>query len=260
MIVVGASEEVVFGILGGILMSLVHCSRAKEAEFKIIDLSIPDEDHPWSETTKHFRHHMGSYFPINLAKRFPDEHDSAIIKPSQLLEEVYEELNKRLDLQRQDPDTLNFGRTLFFVYAFGNLTRAQNLRPAVGRRGTEEPSDDVKRLNQIINQGPELGIHTILWAEDVKTLIKLNGQSNSKVWLSDFDLRVGLTLPGGDSQTLFGAEIAVRIKNLERLRGYYYDESLNSGEKFKPYSILSESEIALYASNFNQRVSVIEEV
>lgn len=248
MLLVGTSEEIIFGILNGILVSLVHCLSPKEVQFNLIDLSIPDEENPWSQTMNHFRNQIGDYFSISLAKRFP-EPDQNILKPSQVLDAAHEALTQRLKHRQEDPDTLDFGKTIFFVYAFGSLSRAQNLRPVIGPRDREEMSDDVKKITQIISQGPELGIHTILWIEDMKTVMKLNCDSRS--WLSNFDLRVALSMPEQDSRLLLGEPNA---KDLERLRGYFYDASSNQGlKKFKPYVISSKDDLAQYSENFRKR-------
>ena len=248
MILVGTSEEIIFGILNGIVVSLVHCLSPAEVQFKIIDLSMPDEESPWSQALTYFRDYMGSYFPISLAKRFP-EPSKKILKPSHLLDEVYEAMVQRLNRRNEDPDTLDFGETIFFIYAFGSLGRAQSLRPVIGSRDREEMSEDVKKITQIISHGPELGIHTILWAEDIKTVMKLNCES--RAWLSNFDLRVALSMPEQDSRMFLGEPDA---KDLERLRGYYYDASSNQGfQKFKPYVISSKDDLTQYSENFRKR-------
>ncbi len=249
MILVGSSEETIFDIIGGILISLIHCYQPQKAQFNLIDLSIPDEDNLWTEMTVNFRDAFDSYFPTIIGKRFADQ-DQQIIKAETLLDNTYKELERRLQQtdknSDQNPDEL--GESLFFVYAIGGLNKAQNLRPVM-RNNREEASEDAQKLLKLISQGSELGIHTILWLEDMKTFLKLTGDYRS--WLTNFDLRIGLTMPGDDSRLLLGESDA---QKLPRLRAYFRDDSATAAlEKFKPYAVPTKQEIAEYKTNFQQR-------
>lgn len=199
--------------------------------------------------TTNFRNAFSSYFPILLAKRFA-EPDKDIDKAENLLAQTYQELERRLKLRDEKPE-LNpdeLGQSLFFVYAVGGLNRAQNLRPVMGRRN-EEPSEDAEKLFKLINKGPELGIHTILWLEDLQAFLTLTGDNRS--WLTHFDLRVGLTMPENNSQLLLGENYA---QNLPRLRAYFRDDSATAGlEKFKPYAVPTKEEIDGYTRQFLKR-------
>ncbi|WP_017293178.1 FtsK/SpoIIIE domain-containing protein [Geminocystis herdmanii] len=249
MLLVGNSEETIFGIIGGIIISLMHCYQPQKARFNIIDLSIEDEDNLWTEMTLNFRNNFDSFFPIKIAKRYGDS-EAEIMKAETLLKETFEEFERRLKLRDENPD-LNpneLGESLFFIYAVGGLNRAQNLRPVMGRRD-EEPSEDAQKILKLISQGSEFGIHTILWLEDMKAFNKLSG--NNRQWLGNFDLRVALTMPGEDSRLLLGEAVA---EKLPRLRGYFKDESATVGlDKFKPYAVPTKAEIREYATNFNKR-------
>ncbi|AMW29886.1 FtsK/SpoIIIE domain-containing protein [Arthrospira platensis] len=251
MMIVGSSEEIVLGIIGGILMSLIHCYQPQKARFMIADLSIPDEDNDWTEMTINFRNAFNSYFPTQIAKRFADP-DCQVIKAETLLNETYEEFERRLKQREENPDQNpdDLGDSLFFVYAVGGLNRSQNLRPVMGHR-SEEPSEDAERLLKLISQGSELGIHTIFWLEDMKTFLKLTGDNRS--WLTHFDLRVALNMPGDDSRLLLGE---VHAEKLPRLRAYFRDDSATAGlEKFKPYAVPTKEEIGEYCHNFEQRLT-----
>ncbi len=251
MILVGSSEEIIFGIIGGILISLIHCYQRYKAQFRIVDLSIPDEDNHWTKMTINFRNAFSSYFPILLAKRFA-EPDKDIDKAENLLAQTYQELERRLKLRDEKPE-LNpdeLGQSLFFVYAVGGLNRAQNLRPIMGRRD-EEPSEDAEKLFKLIDKGPELGIHTILWLEDMKGFSKLTTEKERPPKLAHFDLRVGLTMPAENSRLLLGE---VYAQNLPRLRAYFRDGSATAGlEKFKPYAVPTKEEIDGYVRQFLKR-------
>ena len=196
-----------------------------------------------------FRDCFSNYFPIEVGKRFPDS-DRQIPKAETTLRKAFDELELRLAKQKENPDELNLGQPYFLVCAIGALNRAQYLRPVAGKRG-EEMSEDAQKLMNLVAQGPEVGIHTILWVDNMATFRQLSGDSRSA--LSPFDMRVGLAMPENDSRDLLGEGYA---KNLPRLRAYYRDILVTEGlDKFKPYAILSIEDMQKYNRRFQQRLS-----
>ncbi|WP_318699576.1 MULTISPECIES: FtsK/SpoIIIE domain-containing protein [unclassified Roseofilum] len=126
MLLVGTSEEMIFGIIGGILLSLVHTYQPQQAEFQIIDLCQDSEDTPWASMSVSFRRLFAQYFPIAIGKRFPNPGDR-IIRGETILQNVYEEWERRQKYRDEHPDELDLGPSLFLIYAIGSLSRAQNL-------------------------------------------------------------------------------------------------------------------------------------
>ncbi len=247
MLLVGTSEEIIFGIISGILLSLVHTYEPQQAEFQIIDLCQDSEDNSWAAMSLNFRRLFAQYFPTAIGKRFPKPGDK-ILRGETVLQNVYEELERRQKQRDENPDELNLGPSLFLVYAIGSLSRAQNLRPIVGRRN-EEPSEDAEKLLALAARGPELGIHSILWLDSLKTFTQLTADNRSA--LTNFDLRVGLNMPGDDSRLLLGETDA---QSLPRMMAYFCDKSTgNNLEKFKAYSVPSIAEMAEYSKQFQHR-------
>jgi DNA segregation ATPase FtsK/SpoIIIE, S-DNA-T family len=251
MLLIGQSEQSIFGILSGALLSLVHIYKPNTAEFHIIDLAQTDDDEALSEMTHTFRQEFQDLYPIKLGKRFPDSAQD-IKRSETILTELYEELQRRKQIRNADPDAMNFGPSVFFIAAIGALNRAQNLRPIAGKRA-DEMSPDAQKFQEIVTIGPELGIHTILWFDNAKTFQQMCAESSPRNLLMQFDCRAVLHLPGEDSRLFLGEPIA---EKLPALRAYYYDAGLSTGfEKFKPYAIPSASEIQRYAQNLKQRQS-----
>jgi DNA segregation ATPase FtsK/SpoIIIE, S-DNA-T family len=95
ILLVGTSEETVFGILGGILLSLVHCYEKAKAEFQILDLSQPtdDDENYWAEMSTNFRDNFSPYFPTTVGKRFPDK-NKEVIKAENILQNAYAEFER----------------------------------------------------------------------------------------------------------------------------------------------------------------------
>ena len=248
MILVGLSEETIFGLLGGILLSLVSCYEPQQAQFNIIDLS-PDEDAQWAKISTTFRDNFRSCFSINVAKRFPDS-ENDIFKGENLFQQTFDEFESRKEKRKENPDELNLGVSVFLIYAIGGLSNAPNLRPVEGRRG-EEPSEDAKKLLELLSKGSELGIHVILSLDSMKTFKTLTGDNRS--WLGNFDLRVALKIPAEDSRDLLGETYA---QNLRPSMAYFLDKAIaTEPEKFKPYAVPSVEEIIEYSNKLKKRIS-----
>lgn len=251
MLLVGNIEENIFGILGGVMTSLVCSHQPQKAEFHIIDLSDEDDrGSHWSSMTLNFREAFSTYFPITIAKDFTDS-DRNIVKASTTLQNINAEFERRKQQREADPDMTNFGASIFFVAAIGTLERLNSLRPTVDNRGNPDMSDDAKKLMAIASQGAELGIHVILWVEGMKTFSQLVA-GKDRVSLDHFDLRIGLTMPADDSRALFTETIA---SDLTKLRAFFRDAATAANlEKFKPYAVPSKQEFATYANSLNQKV------
>jgi DNA segregation ATPase FtsK/SpoIIIE, S-DNA-T family len=255
MLLIGQSENNIFGMISGALLSLVHIHAPTPtkvhsgAEFHLIDLSQTDDDDTLSNLTTTFQSAFKSLYPIKLGKRFPDS-EQGIKRAEKVLEELHEILQARKQIRDADPDEMNFGPSIFFVAAIGALNRAQYLRPIAGQRN-DEMSPQAKQLQEIATLGPELGIHTILWLDNSTTFQQLCANNNARTLLSQFDCRTVLKLSTEDSRFFLGEPIA---HNLPSLRGYFYDASLSEGyEKFKPYAIPTSTEIEQYAQALTNR-------
>jgi DNA segregation ATPase FtsK/SpoIIIE, S-DNA-T family len=248
MLIVGTAEENISGMLAGILISLVHNYKPQEASFHIVDLFQSSEENDSAEMSINFLHAFQEFFPIKVGKRFA-EIDKNVDKAESVLREAFDEFAVRTEKRKKDPDNLNLGNPYFLICSIGSLNRAQYLRPVAGR-SREEPSEDVQKLINVINQGPELGIHTILWVDNTKTFQQMFGDSRS-IW-SPFDMRVGLAMPENDSRDLLGDGYA---KNLPPMRAYFKDMMLTDGlEKFKPYAVPSLQEMNKYNHIFKTRL------
>jgi S-DNA-T family DNA segregation ATPase FtsK/SpoIIIE len=247
LMILGSLEEIAFGIVSGLLLSLVHTYEPQKAEFQIIDLSQENEQTPWHQMSMTFRRHFSQYFPITLGKRVADL-GQKVNRAEVILQNVYAEMERRKKQRTDNPDMINLDASLFFVYAIGGLNRAQNLRPIEGNRG-EERSEDAKKFLTLIAQGPELGIHTILWLDSLKTWSQFT--VDNRAALTHFDLRVAMNMPAEDSRNFLGETLA---QNLPRVMAYFCDKATGGNlEKFKPYAVPSHQAFKQYSQSFQNR-------
>jgi DNA segregation ATPase FtsK/SpoIIIE, S-DNA-T family len=248
MLLIGNSTEIIMGILGGLLISLVHSCQSNLAKFYIIDShQQEDESNNMLET---FYRKFSSHFSITLGQRSPKV--PTIANATNTLNDVYLEFKHREQERLLNPNNLDFGQQIFFVYIIGGTNRSPNLLPILNNRNSEEMSDDANKLSSIVSQGAELGIHTILWIDRVPNFFRVF--NNSRSAFSYFDMRVALKMSPDDSRKFLDEPYA---NNLQRLLAYFYDASvgLENLEKFKPYAALTLSDLDRYSQKFNQRLN-----
>jgi len=248
MLMIGSSEPSIFGMLGGIILSVAHCYIPKSVSFEIIDLSNPDEDNPWTYLTTQLRDAIGNLYDMNIGKRNPDKNNN-ISRYQTILHKVNDELERRQGIRKDNPDETNFGQPIFFICAIGALERAQDLRPVMGQRN-EEPSEDGKTFIKIVSTGSDLGIHTILWLDS--TISFFNLSADSRAWLTHFDLRVAMKMPAANSIALIKEPFAEQLTDQQ---AYFTDTQKTTLNKFKPYAVPSVTELHEYGDNLRNRSS-----
>nr|MCU0549793.1 ATP-binding protein [Leptolyngbya sp. Prado105] len=245
LLMLGSSEPEIFGMLGGLLVGLVQTCSPNEIAFYIADLALTDGE--VAELSPTFRDCFAPQFKIYLGKRFADR-DRKIVRADEIWQQVVAEFDRRQAMRQANKDEMDFGQSLFFVLALGNLSQMDQFRPVMGRL-SEEVSPDAKKLLEIASRGSELGIHLVLWLSDSKTFQQLAG--GNRAALTHFDLRVALKLSDRDSQDFLGESVA---KHLRETQAYFANASVpDASEKFRPYAILLPEMIHAYAGLLEQR-------
>lgn len=245
LLFIGSTESEIFGMLGGMLIGLVHTCPPDSIAFQIADLALSEEE--VAELMPSFRDSFATQYDMAIGKRFA-EPKREIVRAETIWQQVVEEFDYRQANSQNDTDTVNKAKSLFFIFALGNLSQMDCFRPVTGRMG-DEMSTDGKKLLEIATKGSELGIHIILWLSDFKAFQQLFG--GNRAALSHFDLRVALKMNDRDSQDFLGENIA---KNLRDSQAYFTDASTpDAPEKFRPYAVLSSAMIHAYAHALQQR-------
>ena len=250
LLLVGKDAENMYGMLGGLLTSLACCHQPEEANFCIADLADEEEvSFYWSDMMLTFRETFNDFYPIELARDFPDK-ARRIRKTSQVLSAVFKEFESRYQQRQADPDELDLGPTTFFVCAFGTLECLNSLRPIPGKRGDLVPSEEGEKLMTIVKQGPDLGIHVVLWVESTEVLKQLCA-GKEKQLVNAFNLRGCSAIPTNESQLLLGDSTAAK---LPELRAYFKDMTQAGHlEKFKPYAVPSSQSLQTYGQWLAQK-------
>jgi hypothetical protein len=145
-------------------------------------------------------------------------------------------------LERRTAGADAAGPPVFFLIA--GLHRWRELRSA---DPYGKPSEAAGQLVRLADEGPDAGIHLIAWADGPATLERIK-----RGCLGLCDLRVALHLSEEDSQKVVGGKAAAE---LTEGRGLFRHEDWELGrlEKFKPYALPTDEELAQLLDAFKRR-------
>jgi tetratricopeptide (TPR) repeat protein len=103
----------------------------------------------------------------------------------------------------------------------------------MGRREFPRAKADLsERLTTLLRDGPEVGIHVVIWSDTVGNLRR----SLDRRALTEIGFRVGGAMSEQDSTELLDSPEAARLDTAHRMV-FYDDERPGSLEKFRPYVI-----------------------
>ncbi|MCL2073469.1 MAG: FtsK/SpoIIIE domain-containing protein [Marinilabiliaceae bacterium] len=141
--------------------------------------------------------------------------------------EAMQEIKTEIDARKVDEN-----RAQQHIYlSFYSFQLAQMFKKG-GRRG-EDVSEAGKLLNYILNNGPLVGVFTILQVDNVANLQQIGDT------ISFFSHRVALQMEERDSGKIVGSDVANRLYVMNRPssknRCYYYNNKNRILVKFKPY-------------------------
>ena len=107
----------------------------------------------------------------------------------------------------------------------------------------------VDGIEAIVRDGPEVGVHTIVWADSTVTLTR----RFSRATLQAFATRVVLQLPADDSALLIDSGSAATLKENQAL---LYDEQTSRLTKLRPYQLPSEAFVGRLLHAATRRATV----
>ena len=93
-----------------------------------------------------------------------------------------------------------------------------------------EPLDPVGVIEAILRDGPEVGVHTLVWSENLDSLSRRLGP-----WaLGEFSARVGTSMGDADSFALLDSPSAATLRDGQAL---LYDDARGRLVRFRPYAL-----------------------
>ena len=163
-----------------------------------------------------------------LAKSLP--HDLEIVEPRKI-PKIVEELEGLATPRDDDSDK---GRRRVFMIVFG-IQRLRALRHDEDRMfgaDSDEPTPASERFANILREGPEQGVHSVVWCDSLGNL----NRTFSRKTMREFDIRVLFQMSASDSSELIDATTA---NNLGLHGALLAIESDGTFEKFRPYTVPS---------------------
>lgn len=200
LLILGGEEPEAYGLLLAALIGLAAQHAPQRVRLFVADFARPESPL------------YGCFGRLSLP------HPLTLLGPRQangLLPELIGEL-----------DAGQFGKLSYVLIA--GLHRWRELR-------SSDPylqSEPAKQLARLIEEGPELGLHFIVWADGMATVERVLKRGG----LANFDLRVAFHLPEKDSNDFLGSNAAARLGE-NRALFRHEDWELGRLEKFKPYAI-----------------------
>lgn len=218
LLLIGGGEEQAHGLLLTALFSLAAQYLPQEARLVVADFARPES--PF----------YGLWSGLGLS------HSLEVVGPRQvggLLTQLLALLESRLEGEAAESE-------VFFLIP--GLQRWRELRGA----DAFVQSEPAKGLTRLAEEGPEVGIHLLIWADTLATVERVFKRGG----LGHFDLRVALQMSDKDSQDLLGTTAAAR---LGENRALFRHEDWEAGqvEKFKPYALPEAEELRRLAALLN---------
>ncbi len=208
LLIVGQEESYARGMVVSALLSLCPQRRPKEVMFFALDFGNPDAD-PNAILTR-----IKSAIPHSL--EIVTRADAA-----GLLERLSKVVGKRTT-QSGNP---NMPQIFFFFFGMHRFRELRSADPYV-------QTDAAKILAQICQDGPEVGVHSLIWCDTMASFERVLQRRG----LDNFDARVALLMSQNDSNTLLDGPQASK---LGPNRALFRNQEWEAGriEKFKPYML-----------------------
>ena len=223
LLIMGQRDEAALAMTCASILSLAAQHQPGTATFHVLDGSAPDDPH---------RHVLSE-----LAEKLP--HDVHMVGPRDVptvMDNVSREMKHRLDTHEVESEAI-------YIIVYG-LPRFRMLRQqedfgfssfsSGSDSGSVAPAAADKLFNEILQDGPSAGVHTIAWCD---TLTNLN-RTLSRQSLREFEMRVLFQMSAADSTTIIDTPAASKL-GLQR--ALYYNEEQGNIEKFRPYALPPEA-------------------
>lgn len=228
LLIAGGSEDDGYGLLTAATLSAMIQYQPNEVEFVVADFARSSSPN-------------ARVFP-SLADLF--EHRLTVRGQRDAADETAAILDI---LDHRAMDDGNAHPTLLVVVA--GLNRWRALRTSRGEFGGPGPLTE--RLLRIADEGPDVGVHLMMWVDSLSSLSRLTSHGSTGY----FDLRVALRVDDQESAALLGTRAAALMAEN---RAIFRHEDWGSGraEKFKPYTVpgmeqIREINAALAASEMS---------
>ena len=211
LLVIDRNEELAFGVVISSILSIAAQESPEKVVFHVVDMSSADAawvDH--SETfASSFPHQVNSYGRRGI--------DSVV-------SELVEEIGGR--------DMSDIKRMSKIILVLFGIQRARDLRRETGISFTTPSANGNvhNNLSKILREGPDFGIHTIIWSDTLQSFSRVFDNSD----LHEIGHRIAGVLSQGDSSKMFDDPVASKLDRENRMI-CYDDEKIGVYTSIRPY-------------------------
>ena len=227
LLLVGRDDESAMGMVAAALLSLaaqhpISNLQSPISQFYILDFSPVDA--PYADLLARLANMLPHPVKRGRRRQLPD-----------IIAEVASEVNRRLEM---DEDRV-WKEPAVYLFIYG-LQRARDLRQeedfgfSFGMEAEEAPPNPARQFATIVREGPEVGVHTVVWCDTYANLTRTLDRRT----LREFEMRVAMQMGAEDSANLIDTPAASK---LGLYRAYFYSEDESRLEKFRPYGLPSEA-------------------
>ncbi len=220
LLIVGQQDEAALGMASTALLSLAAQHKPADAQFFILDFGATDA--PGADLLSGLPALLPHEVKYGRRRELPG-----------FLDQLAAEVNRRLDAPASGDPSL-------YLLVYG-LQRARDLRQDddAGFSYSTEPAPPTpaQQFATILRDGPDVGIHTIVWCDTHTNL----GRSIERRALREFAMRVALQMSAEDSSSLVDTPAASK---LGPNRALFVSEDEGRMEKLRPYGIPPEEWLA----------------
>lgn len=231
LLIIGQNEHEpkAMAMLLSATLSLCAQYRREDAQFVLLNLS--DVDSTWHD------------LPATLAEAAP--HSIKVLGRRGATEAIDTAAS---ELARRSAEEDDGSHPPLFLVIIG-LHRQRALRREEGYYSPlDKPKTPAAQLEDICSEGPDLGIHTLLWCDTYANLERVFNRGPERY----FDLRVALQMSADDSRRLMDSDAASRLGPFWAL---YRDEERGLAEKFRPYGLPDPQWLAAQGDLLKRRES-----
>ena len=211
LLVIDRNEELAFGVVFSSVLSIAAQESPETVVFHLVDMSSADAS--WVNHSETF------------ANTFPHQ---ANVYARRGLEAVISDLSEEIGY-RELSDTKQTSKIVLVLFG---AQRARNLRREAGISfASPSNGDNVHdNLSKILEEGPEFGIHTIIWCDTLQSFSRVFDNSD----LNEIGHRIAGVLATNDSVKLFDEPVASNLDRENRMI-CYDDEKIGVYTSIRPY-------------------------
>ena len=226
LLVVGQQPEAALGTLTTAVVSLAaadaSAAREQQATFTILDGSRPGEpsEQVWAKVAQA----LGDQSQGGRAE---------LVEQRQVAEKI-DRIAQEL-ARRENEDDESAPSIYLVIY---NAARFRDLRKSEDdfsfSMDKDKPPAADKQLAELLKNGPQWGIHTLVWCDGHNAVTRLF----DRLALREFEMRVCFQMSAADSSNLLDTPEASK---LSPNRALLYNDETGEAEKFRPYGQPTDS-------------------